>query len=138
MLMPKRVKHRKQMRGNIRGHATRGHTVSFGDFGLQVMEPGEITSRQIESARIAISQNMGGEGRYWIRIFPQVPRTSKPLEVRMGKGKGEPEYWCALVKPGAIVFEIGGVPEVVARAALNRAAHKLALRCRLANRRPQI
>ena len=136
--MPKRSKHRKQHRGNVRGNATRGHRVSFGDFGIQALESGWITSRQIEAGRIAIAQNVRGIGSYWIRIFPDKPVSSRPAETRMGKGKGEPEFWVAVVKPGTILFEIGGVPEDVARTALNRVAHKLPIRCRLATRLIQI
>lgn len=137
-MMPKRTKFRKKMRDNLRGHATRGNTVAFGDVGLQSMEPGWITDRQIESARIAISHTLGGEGKYWIRIFPDKPVTAKPLEVRMGSGKGEPEYWAAVVKPGTILFEIGGATQVASLAALNRAAHKLPVKCRLARRRAEL
>lgn len=140
MLQPKRPHkgRRKIMKGNVRGHATSGHTVTFGDFGLQALEPGRITDRQIEAGRIAISHFLEGEGKYWIRVFPQKPVTAKPLEVRMGSGKGELEYWCAIVKPGTIIYEIGGVSEEVAKAALNRAAHKMPVNCRMAARRPTI
>ena len=116
-LMPKRVKHRKQQRGRIRGKATRGNTVAFGEFGLQSLEKGWITSRQIESARIAANQMVRGEGRLWIRIFPHKPVTSTPLETRMGKGKGDVDFWCAVVREGTILYEVGGVPEARAKVA---------------------
>ncbi len=134
-LMPKRVKHRKQMRGKLRGNATRGHTVAFGDFGLQTTESSWITARQIEAGRVAATHYLHREGRVYIRIFPDKPISSKPLETRMGKGKGEPEQWVACVKPGNVLFEIGGVEEVVAKAALRLVAHKMPVRCRLITRR---
>ena len=134
-LMPKRVKHRKSQRGKIRGKATRGNTVSFGDYGLQSMEPGWITARQIEAGRVAATHFLHREGRVYIRIFPDKPVSSKPLETRMGKGKGETENWVACIKPGTVLFEIGGVDEATAKAALRRVAHKMPLRCRLALRR---
>lgn len=137
-LMPKRVKHRKQQRGRIRGKATRGNTVSFGEYGLQSLEPGWITSRQIESARIAANQMVRGEGRLWIRIFPQKPVTSTPLETRMGKGKGDVDFWCAVIKEGTILYEVGGVSEERAKVALARAAHKMPVKCRFVKRRVQI
>jgi large subunit ribosomal protein L16 len=137
-LMPKRVKHRKQQRGRIRGKATRGNTVAFGEFGLQSLEKGWITSRQIESARIAANQMVRGEGRLWIRIFPHKPVTSTPLETRMGKGKGDVDFWCAVVREGTILYEVGGVPEARAKVALARAAHKMPVKCRFVKRRVQI
>ena len=137
-LMPKRSKHRKHQRGRIRGNATRGHRVSFGDFGIQSTEPGLVTSRQIEAGRVALAQLLRGVGRYWIRIFPDKPMTSRPAETRMGKGKGEPDYWAAVIRPSTVLYEVGGVPEDVARTALNRVAHKMPIRCRLAKRLPDV
>ena len=134
-LMPKRVKHRKIQRGRIKGNATRGHYVAFGDYGLQCVEPGWITARQLEAGRVAISHFLAREGRLWTRVFPHKSVSSKPTETRMGKGKGEPEFWVATVKPGTIVFEIGGVSEDAAIQALNRAAHKFPIKMRLAKRR---
>lgn len=134
-LMPARVKYRKHQRGRIRGNATRGNTVSFGDFGLQVLAPGWITARQIEAGRMAATHYLHREGRVFIRIFPEKSVSGKPLETRMGKGKGEPEFWCAVVKPGTILFEVGGVDEQVARMALSRVAHKMPYRCRFVKRR---
>jgi len=133
--MPKRVKHRKQMRGKIRGNATRGTTVAFGEYGLQVMEPGWITARQIEAGRIAATNLLRREGKVYIRIFPDKPVSGKPLETRMGKGKGETKHWVAVVKPGTMLYEIGGVPEASAKDALRRVAHKMPLRCRMVHRR---
>jgi len=134
-LMPKRIKHRKQMRGKIRGEATRGNTVAFGDFGLQTKDPGWITGRQIEAGRVAATHYLHREGRVYIRVFPDKPVSAKPLETRMGKGKGEPEAWVAVVKPGTVLFEIGGVDEVTAKGALRRIASKMPVRCRMAYRR---
>ena len=125
MLQPKRTKFRKQQKGRIKGVATRGHQISFGTFGLKSLEPSFITARQIEAARIALTRFMKREGKVWIRIFPDKPITKKPLEVRMGKGKGAPEYWVASVKPGTILFEAEGVPLEVAKEALRLAAQKL-------------
>ena len=125
MLQPKRTKFRKMQKGRIKGVAQRGHTIAFGSFGLKTLEPGWITSRQIESARIAMTRYMKREGQVWIRIFPDKPVTKKPAEVRMGKGKGAPEYWVATVKPGRIMFELSGVPTEVAKEALRLAAQKL-------------
>ncbi|MGB2819777.1 MAG: 50S ribosomal protein L16 [Phycisphaerae bacterium] len=130
-LMPKRVKHRKQMRGRIRGKATRGNTVAFGQFGLQSKDAGWISGRQIEAGRVAATHFLHREGRVYIRIFPDKPISAKPLETRMGKGKGEPEAWVAVVKPGTVLFEIGGVDEVTAKAALRRVAAKMPVRCRM-------
>jgi len=125
MLLPKRTKFRKKQKGRIKGLANRGHRVEFGSFGLKSLEPHWITSRQIESARIAMTRYMKREGRVWIRIFPDKPITKKPAEVRMGKGKGSPEYWVATVKPGTVMFELDGVPMAVAQEALRLAAQKL-------------
>lgn len=133
-LLPKRVKYRKMQRGRIRGNAKRGNKVAFGEYGLQSLETGRITSRQIEAGRIGSTRYLKGEGRVWIRIFPQKSITATPAETRMGKGKGEIEYWCANIKPGTILYEIGGVPEEVARAALLRTAHKLPVRVRFVRR----
>ncbi len=125
MLQPKRTKFRKQQKGRVKGIATRGHEIAFGTFGLKTMEPAWITSRQIEAARIALTRFMKREGKVWIRIFPDKPVTKKPLEVRMGKGKGAPEYWVAVIKPGTIMFEAEGVPTEVAKEAMRLAAQKL-------------
>ena len=128
MLQPKRTKFRKQQKGRVKGIAQRGHTIAFGSFGIKALEPGWITSRQIEAARIAMTRAMKREGRVWIRIFPDKPITKKPAEVRMGKGKGAPEYWVAVVKPGTIMFESGGVSEELARESLRLAAQKLPIK----------
>ncbi len=133
-LMPKRIKHRKQQRGVIRGNATRGNTVAFGEFGLQTMEPGWVTARQIEAGRIAATHYLHREGKVYIRVFPDKPVSSKPLEVRMGKGKGETKDWVAVVKPGTILFEIAGTDEVTAKNAFRRVANKMPVRCRLIQR----
>jgi large subunit ribosomal protein L16 len=125
MLMPKKVKHRKQMRGRMTGVATRGSEISFGEYGLKCLEPAWITDRQIEAGRIAITRFVKRGGKVWIRIFPDKPVTTKPAETRMGKGKGAPEYWVAPVKPGRIIYEMEGVPESVAREAMALAAAKL-------------
>jgi len=134
-LMPKRIKHRKQQRGRIRGNATRGNTVAFGDYGVQTTEAGWITARQIEVGRVTATHFLRREGKVYIRIFPDKPVSAKALEVRMGKGKGETEDWVAVVKPGTILFEIGGVDEAVAKDALRRIAMKMPVRCRMAHRR---
>ena len=134
-LMPKRVKHRKSQRRRIKGKATRGNKVVFGDFGLQAMEGGWISAQTIEAGRIAAQQYVRGEGRLFIRIFPHKPISSTPLETRMGKGKGEPDYWAAVVKPGTVLYEVGGVTEQAARVCFARLAHKMSLRCRLVKRR---
>lgn len=133
-MMPKRVLHRKQQRGVVKGDAQRGNTVEFGDFGLQSMDAGWISGRQIEAARVAISRAVPG-AKIFIRIFPHKPITSKPLETRMGKGKGEPDYYAAVVRPGTVIYEIGGMPEAQAQLALNRASHKMPVRCRMVKRR---
>jgi len=134
MLMPKRVKYRKQMRGRLKGKATRGTEVVFGDYGLQALEPAWITSRQIEAARRAIVRHVRRRGKYWIRIFPDKPVTAKPAETRMGKGKGSVDHWVAVVKPGRILFELAGVPEEQAREAMRLAAHKLPIKCQFVMR----
>ncbi|NJN44234.1 MAG: 50S ribosomal protein L16 [Anaerolineae bacterium] len=134
MLMPKRVKYRKQMRGRMKGKATRGAEVHFGEFGLQALEPGWISSRQIEAARRAIVRALKRRGKVWIRIFPDKPFTKKPAETRMGKGKGNVEYWVAVVKPGRVMFEVGGLPEDVSKQALNLAAYKLSVKTKIITR----
>jgi large subunit ribosomal protein L16 len=126
--MPKRVKWRKQMRGRMKGHETRGTEVHFGEFGLQALEPGWMTQRQIEAARRALVHHMKRRGKVWIRIFPDKPVTKKAAETRMGKGKGAVDHWVAVVKPGRIIFEVAGLPEDLAREALRLAAHKLAIK----------
>lgn len=131
MLMPKRVKYRKAHRGRRRGKATRGALVSFGSFGLKALEPGWITSRQIEAARVALTRKMKRDGKVWIRIFPDKPVTKKPAETRMGKGKGAPEFWVAVVKPGRVMFEVGGVNTALANEALTLAAHKLPIKTKV-------
>lgn len=134
MLMPKRVKFRKAQRGRMKGKATRGNTVAFGDFGLKALEPHWITARQIEACRVALSRKMKRDGKIWIRIFPDKPVTKKPLETRMGKGKGAPEFWVAVVKPGRVMFEVGGVDANVAMEALKLAAHKLPIKTKIVTR----
>jgi large subunit ribosomal protein L16 len=136
--MPKRVKFRKSQRGKVRGNAQRGNTVSFGDFGLQALEGGWLSAESIEAGRVTASHFTRGEGRLYIRVFPHKSVTSIPLETRMGKGKGEPEFWAAVVKPGMILFEISGVPESSARDCLARVAYKMPFRCRFVGRRPNI
>ena len=131
MLLPKRVKYRKQMRGRMTGKASRGTVVNYGDYGLQALEPAWITSRQIEAARVAMTRYTKRGGKVWIKIFPDKPITQKPAETRMGKGKGSPEYWVAVVKPGRVMFEIGGVSEEVAREALRLASHKLPIKTKM-------
>jgi len=130
VLQPKRVKYRKQQKGRLRGYAHRGNTIAFGDYGLQTMEIGWISSRQIESARVAMTRHIKRGGKVWIRIFPDKPITSKPAETRMGKGKGNPESWVAPVKPGRVMFELEGVPESVAKRAMELAAAKLPVKTR--------
>jgi large subunit ribosomal protein L16 len=134
MLAPKRVKYRKQQKGRMRGMATRGNTVAFGDFGLQTSEPGWITNRQIEAARVAMTRHIKRGGKVWIRIFPDKPVTKKPAETRMGKGKGNPEEWVAVVKPGRILYEMEGVPEDVAREAFRTAANKIGITTKFVTR----
>jgi len=138
MLMPKRTKRRKQHRGKVKGCATRGRLVEFGEFGVQSTERGWVSQRQIEAGRVACSHFLGGEGRLWVRIFPHKPVTAKPAEVRMGTGKGDVADWVAVVKPGTMLFEVGGVPEGKAKMALNRIAHKLPVRVRFARRRHKL
>jgi large subunit ribosomal protein L16 len=134
-LMPKRVKHRKNQRGRIKGNATRGNRVVFGDYGLQVMQGGWISAQTIEAGRVAASQYLRNEGRLYIRVFPHKSITSIPLETRMGKGKGEPEYWAAVVRPGTILFELSGIGEEAARMCFARLAHKMPVRVRFIRRR---
>jgi large subunit ribosomal protein L16 len=134
MLMPKRVKFRKQQRGRRRGLATRGNTLHFGEYGLKAMEPAWITNRQIEAARVALTRHVKRGGKVWIRIFPDKPVTEKPAETRMGKGKGSPEYWVAVVKPGRVLFEIEGVPIELAKQAMRLAAGKLPIKTKFVGR----
>ena len=134
--MPKRVKHRKSQRGRIKGNATRGNKVVFGDYGLQALQGGWIKAQTIEAGRIAAQQYVRGEGRLYVRIFPHKSITSTPLETRMGKGKGEPEHWVACVRPGTILFELGGVTQEQAKVCFARLAHKMPIRVRLVGRRP--
>ena len=131
MLMPKRVKYRRVQRGRMKGKATRGNTVTYGDFGLQALEPGWITSNQIEAARVAMTRYTRRGGQVWIKIFPDKPVTAKPAETRMGSGKGSPDYWVAVVKPGRVMFEIAGVGEDAAKEALRRASYKLPIKTKL-------
>ena len=134
-MMPKRVKHRKSQRGRIKGNATRGNTVVFGEFGLQSLEPGWLKAQTIEAGRIAAQQYVRGEGRLYVRIFPHKSITSTPLETRMGKGKGEPAFWVAVVKPGTVMYELSGVTEQQARVCFARLAHKMPVRVRFVKRR---
>ena len=134
MLMPKRVKHRKQFRGSMAGKALRGNKITNGEFGIVAMEPCWIKSNQIEAARIAMTRHVNRGGKVWIKIFPDKPVTAKPAETRMGSGKGTLEYWVAVVKPGRVLFEISGVPEDVAREALRLATHKLPCKCKIVSR----
>ncbi|EST51626.1 50S ribosomal protein L16 [Brevibacillus panacihumi W25] len=134
MLTPRRVKHRKQHRGKMAGNAKGGTTIAFGEYGLQAVEPSWVTNRQIEAARIAMTRYIKRGGKVWIKIFPDKPVTQKPLEVRMGSGKGSPEKWVAVVKPGKIMFELAGVPEEVAREAMRLAMHKLPIKCKFVKR----
>ena len=138
MLMPKKVKYRKQQKGRVKGLAHRGSRLSFGDYGLQALEPGRLTNRQIEAARIAINRYIKRGGKVWIRIFPDKPLTKKPAEVRMGKGKGSPEEWVALVKPGRILYEMEGVDPERAMEALRLAAHKLPIRTKMVKRETEV
>ena len=130
MLLPKRVKYRRVQRGRLKGKAMRGNKVTYGDFGLRALEPAWVTSNQIEAARIAMTRYIKRGGKVWIKIFPDKPITEKPAETRMGSGKGSPEYWVAVVKPGRVMFEIGGVSEELAREAMRLAAHKLPVKCK--------
>jgi large subunit ribosomal protein L16 len=134
MLMPRRVKHRKEQRGRLKGKAIRGSAVNFGEYGLQALEPAWITARQIEAARVALTRKIKRGGKVWLNLFPAKPVSQKPLETRMGKGKGEPERWVAIVKPGKIMFELEGVPEELARDAFRLASHKLPIRTRFVRR----
>jgi len=134
MLMPRKVKHRKQQRGRLKGEAKGGAVVSFGDYGIQALEPGWITARQIEASRIAMTRHIKRGGKVWIRVFPDKPVTHKPAETRMGSGKGNPEHWVAVVKPGRVMFELRFADEAVARAALERAIQKLPIKARVVTR----
>ena len=133
-LMPRRVKHRKEQRGRVKGNASRGVTVSFGDWGLQAVEAGQIRGNTIEACRVAVSQYVRGEGKLYIRIFPNKPMTARPLEKRMGTGKGEPDHWVCVVRPGKVLFELAGVSEAAARECFARVAYKLPVRVRLVGR----
>jgi large subunit ribosomal protein L16 len=134
MLAPKRIKHRKQQRGRLTGNAQRGNEISFGQYGLKAMEPCWMTNRQIEAARVAITRHIKRGGKVWIRIFPDKPVTQKPAETRMGKGKGNPEYWVAVIHPGRILFEVEGVPEDIAREGMRLAANKLPIKTKFVSR----
>ncbi len=134
MLMPKRVKHRKQFRGSMKGKALSGNKITYGEYGIVAMEPGWIKSNQIEAARIAMTRYVKRGGKVWIKIFPDKPVTAKPAETRMGSGKGTLEYWVAVVKPGRVMFEIAGVPEEIAKEALRLATHKLPVKCKVVSR----
>lgn len=134
-LMPKRVKYRKSQRGTMKGNATRGNYVAFGDYGLQAVETSWISAKTIEAGRVAVTHFLHREGKVYVRIFPHMPVSAKPLETRMGKGKGEPESWVARVRPGQVCFEVGGVSEDVAKQALLRVAHKMPIKCRFIKRR---
>jgi large subunit ribosomal protein L16 len=137
MLMPRKVKHRKQQRGRMSGMAKGGTEISFGDFGVQALEPGWISARQIEAARIAMTRHVRRGGKVWIRVFPDKPVTAKPAETRMGSGKGNPEFWVAVIKPGRIMFELAGVTETLARSAMERAIQKLPIKARFVTRAHQ-
>ena len=137
MLLPKRVKYRRQHRGRMKGAAHKGNFVAYGDFGLQALEPSWITSNQIEAARIAMTRYIKRGGQVWIQIFPDKPITAKPAETRMGSGKGSPEYWVAVVKPGRVLFEMNGVAEEVAKEAMRLASHKLPIKCKFVTRAQQ-
>ncbi|WP_026486964.1 50S ribosomal protein L16 [Caldanaerobius polysaccharolyticus] len=134
MLMPKRTKFRKMQKGRIKGNATRGNTITYGDYGIQALEPGWITANQIEACRVAITRFVKRGGKVWIKIFPDKPITKKPAETRMGSGKGNPEFWVAVVKPGRVLFEIGGVPEETAKEALRLAMYKLPIKTKFIKR----
>ena len=137
-LMPKRVKFRKSQRGKMKGNATRGNYVSYGEYGLQSLDSAWIPAKTLEAARIAVSHAIGRSGRFFPRVFPHKSVSSKPLEVRMGSGKGEPEFWAAVVKPGTVMFEVAGVDEPTAKRCLARIAHKMPVRCRFVSRRPSV
>jgi len=132
--MPKRVKYRKTQRGRVKGNANRGNTVAFGEFGLQSLEGGWLSAEALEAGRVTVAQFLRGEGRLYIRVFPHKSVTAIPAETRMGKGKGEPEYWAAVIKPGMILFEIGGLPEAAAKDCMRRVAHKMPFKCRFVKR----
>ena len=134
MLSPKRVKFRKRFKGRTKGLATRGNEVSFGHYGLKALEPGWVSNRQIEAARVALTRHIKRGGKVWINIYPDRPLTKKPAETRMGSGKGSPEWWIANVKPGRVMFELSGVPEPIAKEAMRRAMHKLPMKCRFVRR----
>jgi large subunit ribosomal protein L16 len=136
--MPKRVKYRKSQRGKVKGNASRGNSVTFGEYGLQSLEGGWLSAEAIEAGRITATHSVRGEGRLYIRVFPHKSVTAIPAETRMGKGKGEPEYWAAVIKPGMILFEIAGLPETAARDCLARVAYKMPFRCRFVHRRPNV
>src|SRR5829696_1971786 len=138
MLMPRKVKHRKQQRGRMSGKAKGGTVVTFGDYGIQALEPGWITARQIEAARIAMTRHVKRGGKVWIRVFPDKPVTAKPAEIRMGSGKGNPEHWVAVVKPGRVMFELAGVSEDLAKEAMNRAIQKLPIKAKIIVRAEEI
>src|SRR5207248_8824434 len=137
-MMPKRVKYRKSQKGRVRGNATRGNYVAFGEYGIQALEAGKVSAATIEAGRVVASQSVKGGGKLYIRIFPHKSVTSIPAETRMGKGKGEPEYWAATVRAGLILFEIGGLPEAAARDCLARVAYKMPFKCRFVTRRPNV
>jgi large subunit ribosomal protein L16 len=137
MLMPRKVKHRKVQRGRLSGQAKGGTAITFGDYGIQALEPGWITARQIEAARIAMTRHVRRGGKVWIRVFPDKPVTAKPAETRMGSGKGNPEFWVAVVKPGRVLFELGGVNETLAREAMERAIQKLPIKAKFVSRAVQ-
>ena len=137
-MMPKRVKYRKNQRGKVRGDAQRGNFVAYGEFGLQALEGGWLVAEVIEAGRVSAAQYVRGEGRLYIRVFPHKSISAIPAETRMGKGKGEPEYWAAVVKPGMVMFEVGGLPEDAAKACMARIAYKLPFKCRFVTRRPSI
>ncbi|MBC7247047.1 MAG: 50S ribosomal protein L16 [Actinobacteria bacterium] len=134
MLMPRKIRHRKVQRGRLKGRSKGGTEVHFGDYGLQALEPSWVTARQIEAARVAITRHVKRSGKVWINIFPDKPVSKKPAETRMGSGKGNPDHWVAVVKPGRVMFELSGVPENVAREAMRRAAHKMPMKCRFVKR----
>ena len=135
-MMPKRTKHRKVQRGRLRGKATRGHTVAFGEYGLQSLDAGWISGRQIEAGRVAANRATGGQAKVWIRIFPHKPISAKPAETRMGSGKGDVDFWAAVVKPGTVLYEVGGVTEDVAKLAFKRVAHKMPIKVKMIRRLP--
>ena len=137
MLLPKRVKYRRVQRGRMKGKATRGNTITYGEYGLQALEPAWISSAQIEAARVAMTRYIKRGGQVWIKIFPDKPITQKPAETRMGSGKGSPEYWVAVVKPGRVMFELGGVSEDLAREALRLASHKLPIKCKFVKKQDE-